>query len=109
MLEKLDRAMRQKLLRVLAAAAWIDGEVQDKERAFIERLLEKLPLGDDERKTALGYLDTPPHPAEVDPSKIPPEYREGLVKLVWQLVGADDKVEDEELAMVKELEALLLD
>jgi uncharacterized tellurite resistance protein B-like protein len=108
MLERLDRTTRLRLLRVLAAAAWVDGEVQDHERAFMERLLDKLPLGADERSTALGYLDTPPHPAEADPTKIPPEHREALVKLVWQLIGADGKVSDEEMQAVKDLEELLL-
>jgi uncharacterized tellurite resistance protein B-like protein len=108
MLERLDRTTRLRLLRVLAAAAWVDGEVQDHERAFVEKLLDKLPIGDDERKVALAYLDAPPHPAEVDPSKIPPEHREALVKLVWQIIGADGKISDDEMQAVKDLEELLL-
>jgi len=108
MLEKLDRTTRLRLLRVLAAAAWVDGEVQDKERAFVEKVLDKLPIAKDEREQALGYLDKPPHPAEADPQKIPPDYREALVKLVWQVVGADGKMDDEEMRAVKELEELLL-
>jgi uncharacterized tellurite resistance protein B-like protein len=108
MLERLDRTTRMRLLRVLAAAAWVDGEVQDHERAFMQKLLDKLPLGADERAAALGYLDKPPHPAEADPTKIPPEHREALVKLVWQVIGADGKISDEEMQTVKDLEELLL-
>ncbi len=109
MLERLDRPTRLQLLRVLAAAAWVDGEVQDHERAFVGRILDKLPIDEEERETALGYLDTPPHPAQTDPRKIPPEYREALVKLVWQLIGADGQVSEDELQAVKDLEELLLD
>ena len=109
MLERLDRTTRMQLLRVLAAAAWVDGEVQDHERAFIQKVLDKLPIGQDERTAALKYLDVPPHPAEADPRKIPPEYREALVKLVWQLIGADGQVSDDEMQAVKDLEELLLD
>lgn len=108
MLEKLDRTTRLRLLRVLTAAAWVDGDVQPEERAFFEKLLDKMALPKDERAIAMGYLDMPPHPAEVDPTKIPPEHRETLVKLVWQLVGADSSVDPAELEAVRDLEALLL-
>jgi uncharacterized tellurite resistance protein B-like protein len=108
MLEKLDRTMRLRLLRVLTAAAWVDGEVQAEERAFYEKLLDKLSVGKDERDAAMGYLEKPPHPAEVDPMKIPPEYREALVKLIWQIVGADKDVGEHEHETVKHLEELLL-
>jgi uncharacterized tellurite resistance protein B-like protein len=108
MLEKIDRTTRLRLLRVLTAAAWVDGEVQPEERALYEKLLDKMPLDKAERETALGYLEKPPHPAEADPMKIPPEHRETLVKLVWQIVGADSNVDPAELEAVRDLEALLL-
>jgi uncharacterized tellurite resistance protein B-like protein len=108
MLEKLDRPTRLRLLRVLTAAAWVDGDVQAEERAFYEKLLDKLAIGKDERDIAMGYLDKPPHPAEVDPMKIPPEHRETLVKLIWQIVGADSTVGEHEHETVKQLEELLL-
>lgn len=107
MLEKSDRTTRLRLLRIVAAAAWVDGEVQPHERAFVEKLLAKLPMTNDERTTALGYLDTAPHPAEIDPTKIAPEYREALVKLIWQVLGADGQMTDDELTAAKELEELL--
>jgi uncharacterized tellurite resistance protein B-like protein len=108
MLEKLDRTMRLRLLRVLAAAAWVDGEVQDSERAFLSKVLSKLPIDEADKATAMGYLDTPPHPAEVDPTKIPQEHREALVKLVWQLIGSDGQIGEQETQAVKDLEELLL-
>lgn len=108
MLDKLDRATRLRLLRVLAATAWVDGEVQESERSFMMKLLSKLPLANDERELVLGYLDTPPHPAEADPSKIPPDYREGLMKLVREIIAADGKIDEEEQRTVNELEELLL-
>ncbi|HVU03799.1 MAG TPA: TerB family tellurite resistance protein [Polyangiaceae bacterium] len=108
MLDKLDRTTRLRLLRILAAAAWVDGEVEDRERAFVEKILTKLPIGEDERKTVRGYLDSPPHPAEVDPNKIPHEHREMLVGLVSDLVKADGKVDPEEEQALEDLKALLL-
>lgn len=108
MLDKIDKTSRLRLLRVVAAAAWVDGEVDERERAFVEKLLEKLPIGDDERKVVRGYLDTPPHPAEIDPGKIPREHREHLMSLVSELMHADGKVGEEELEAFRELETLLL-
>ncbi len=108
MLDKVDRTTRLRLLRVVAAAAWVDGEVQESERAFLTKLVGRLPIPEDERKLVLGYLDMPPHPAEVDPSKISPDYREGLMKLIYEVVNADGAVGEDEMQTVKELEALLL-
>lgn len=108
MLEKIDRTTRLRLLRILTAAAWVDGDVQPEERAFFEKLLDKMPIGKDERDIAMGYLDKPPHPAEVDPMKIAPEHRETLVRLVWELVGADSNLSPDELQAVRDLEELLL-
>jgi uncharacterized membrane protein YebE (DUF533 family) len=108
MLDLIDKTTRLRLLRIVAAAAWVDGQVDDRERAFVEKLLTRLPLGDDERKAVRGYLDTPPHPAEVDPNKIPREHRETLMSLVSELVHADGQVGEDELEAFHELEALLL-
>jgi uncharacterized membrane protein YebE (DUF533 family) len=108
MLDKIDKTTRLRLLRIVAAAAWVDGEVDHRERAFVEKVLGKLSLGEDERKTVRGYLDTPPHPAEIDPHKIPREHREMLMSLVSELVHADGTVGEEELEAFHELETLLL-
>lgn len=108
MLDKIDRATRLRLLRIVAAAAWVDGEVEDRERAFVEKLLTKIPMDEDDRKTVRGYLDRPPHPAEVDPTKIPREHRETLMGLISELVHADGTVGDAELEAFHELEVLLL-
>lgn len=97
-----------RLLRVVAAAAWVDGEVQPAEREFIERLLGRLPLSDRERAEALGLLDRAPHPAEADPSRIAPEHRELLMELVWQVMGADSTMSEQERDTARELEELLL-
>ena len=108
MLDKLDRPTRLRLLRILAAAAWVDGEVQDAEREFFAGLIEKLPMADDERALALGYLDSPPHPAEADPTKISPDHRRALMDMIWRIVAADGVVADEEKDAVKDLEEILL-
>jgi uncharacterized tellurite resistance protein B-like protein len=107
MLEDADRTTRLRLLRIVAAAAWVDGEVQPDERAFVEKLLAKLPMALDEKDIALGYLDKAPHPAEIDPTKVPPEHREALMKLVWQVLGADGQMTDDEQTAAQELEDLL--
>jgi uncharacterized tellurite resistance protein B-like protein len=108
MLDELDPSARMKLLKVLVAAAWVDGEIQATERRFFENLLKRLPLSVAERDKALGYLETPPHPAEIDPQKIPHEQRQRLMELVWQLVNSDGKLGDEERSAVEQLEELLL-
>jgi len=108
MLDKLDRTTRLRLLRIVAASAWVDGEVHDTERAFVKKLLDRLPVADDERKATLGYLDTPPHPAEIDPNKLPHELRETLVSLVKEMIAADSDTTDTERETVQHLEELLL-
>lgn len=108
MLNKLDPTTRLRLLRIVAAAAWVDGEVQDAERAFVKKLMDRLAVPEAERKTAYAYLDSPPHPAEVDPNKLPHDVRETLVALVKEIVASDANTTDEERETVQHLEELLL-
>lgn len=108
MFENLDRTARLRLLRVVTAVAWLDGEVHDNERAFVERLIERLRLPAEERAIALGYLEKAPHPAEADPLKIPPDHRRALVELAREMAAADGHTHDEEQECLEHLEMLLL-
>ena len=107
MLEQLDRNARLKLLRVVTAVAWVDGEVHPREREFAERLIERLELPDDEREVALGYLDEPPRPHELDASKLNRNLRLELLGFAREMARADGDVGDQEADLIEALEAVL--
>jgi uncharacterized membrane protein YebE (DUF533 family) len=108
MLDQMDRSDRLRLLRFVTSFAWADGVVQNEEREFLRGLMQRLPLGKDEVALAESWLDTPPHPAEVDPQKIPPQHRNLFLSVVRGMVNADGHVDEEERERLELLEQMLL-
>ena len=107
MLDQLDRTVRLRLLRVVTAVAWVDGEVHDREREFAKRLIERMKLSPADRETALGYLDAPPRAHEVDPMKLDRDRRLEVLILAREMVNADGTVSDAEQECLDALESLL--
>ncbi len=108
MLDQMDRSERLRLLRFVTSFAWADGVVQPEEREFLKGLIGRMPLGKDEIELAEGWLEKPPHPAEVDPSRIPPKHRELFLTVARGMINADGNVDDEEKERLELLEELLL-
>ncbi len=108
MLDQMNRTERLRLLRFVASFAWADGVVKEQERAFLHGLIERLELGEDEVELAEGWLDAPPHHAEVDPSKIPPKHRQLFLSVARGVFGADGEIDDEERERLELLEHMLL-
>ena len=94
-------------MRFVTSFAWADGVVQGEEREFLRGLLKRLPVAADEVALAEGWLETPPHPAEVDPQKIPPKHRNLFLTVVRGMIGADGVVDDEERERLELLEEML--
>lgn len=109
MFEKLSRDERMLLLRFVCAFAWTDLEVKDAERKFVERLIERMQLDQDERKEALSYLDIGPAPDSVSPKRVPPEHRRTFIDAVRALIYTDGDVDPEEREQFERLKAAFSD
>jgi len=106
MLETMGREDRLHLLRCVCGLAWADGVIQDEERAFVQKLLERLPIGKDDRTMIEGWLKRPLHPAEADPTRIRPDHRRAFLTLARQIVEADGQIDSEEQERLELLEHL---
>lgn len=106
-LDDLDSEARLTLVRFLCSFAWADLEVQDAERSFVTRMLERLGLDEEERQQAEQWLVLPPPPEDVDPTDIPEPHRQIFLSTMLQLVGADGKVDPAEMETLTLFEKLL--
>lgn len=103
----LDKSDRLRLMRFLCSFAWADLEVQDAEKSFVHRLVEKLGLDEEESARVEQWLKLPPLPEEVDPTDIPVEHRQVFLNVLMQLVSADGHVDSKEMETLALFERLL--
>ncbi|MEN0064766.1 MAG: TerB family tellurite resistance protein [Myxococcota bacterium] len=103
----LDKSDRLRLMRFLCSFAWADLEVQDAEKSFVHRTVEKLGLDEEETSKVEQWLKLPPLPEEVDPTDIPVEHRQMFLNILLQLVGADGRVDSKEMETLALFERLL--
>lgn len=106
MLDKLDREERLQLMRFVCSFAWADLEVQEKERAFVRRMVEKMALNKDEKKQVEAWLAVPPRAEDVDPTKIPRAHRKLFLEAAKGIISADGKIDPDEQENLALLEAL---
>jgi uncharacterized tellurite resistance protein B-like protein len=106
MLDKLDKAARLHLMRFVCSFAWADLEIQDKERAFVKKLVAKLGLDKEELAQVQAWLQVPPPAEQVDPTRIPREHRQIFIDMAKALVEADGQIDPEERESLALLEAL---
>jgi uncharacterized tellurite resistance protein B-like protein len=106
-LEDLDTEARMRLIGFLCSFAWADLEVQEAERAFVLRILDKFMLDPSEREQAELWLKVPPRPEEVDPIDIPADQRQVFLATAMQLVTADGQVSPAEMETLSLFEKLL--
>ena len=107
MLDTLDREDRLRLMRFVCSFAWADLEVQDAERDFIKKLIERLELDADDRAKVEEWLAVPPRAEEVDPSEIPTAHRQLFLDTTRAMVVADGRVDMEEAENLALLELLV--
>lgn len=107
MLDKLDREERLRLMKFVCSFAWADLEVQDEERDFVKRLVERLELDEADRGMVDEWLEVPPRAEEVDPADIPVEHRQLFLDAVRAMIVADGRVDQDEAENLVLLEALV--
>jgi uncharacterized membrane protein YebE (DUF533 family) len=107
MLHKLSREERLRLMKFICSFAWADLEVQPEERAFVQRMVRRLQLDEQDQKLVDGWLELPPRAAEVDPTEVPPEHRQLFLEAVRGVIAADKFVDPEELENLALFEQLL--
>ena len=107
MLEDFSPEDRLLLLKFLCAFAWTDLRVKDRERAFIERVMNKLPLSDEDRDQVHDWLLVAPAPSTVAASAVPTQHRQAFIEAIRALIYSDGSVDDEERAQFEKLKAAL--
>ena len=106
-LDDLDSEDRLRLMRFVCSFAWADLEIADTEKSFVNTLVAKLNLSDDEKEQVNGWLEIPPRPEEIDPADIPQDHRQIFLNTILQVVGADGVVDEREVENLSLLEQLL--
>ena len=95
MLRKLPREERLHLMKFVCSFAWADLEIQDEERTFVNKMIERLELEDD-RTQVLRWLKHPPAIEEIDPTQVPRAHKELFVNAIQELIEADDHIAEAE-------------
>jgi uncharacterized tellurite resistance protein B-like protein len=107
MFEQLSREDRMLLLRFVCAFAWTDLEIKPGERKFVERLMDRMQLGADDRAEVEGHLHVAPAPEATNPELVPREHRRAFIEAVRALLYADGDVDAEERERFEKLRIAL--
>jgi len=107
MFEQLSRDERLLLLRFVCAFAWTDLTIQDGERKFVLRLMDRMQLTADDRAEVEAYLHIAPPPEATNPKLVPREHRRIFLDAVRALIYADGSVDAEERQRFERLQAAL--
>lgn len=98
------------VIRIWAAMAWADGKIADQEAEAMKRLIDGAELTDDERATALSWLE---HRVDLDTAGVADlseRAREGIYRAAVRLAGVDLEVAEAERTFLGRLrEGLGLD
>jgi len=97
-----------RLMRFVCSFAWADLEVQKEERSFVSKLMRRLKLDEDEQRQVEEWLQVPPRPEQVDPSRIPREHREVFLETIRGVIAADNVLDPDERANLTLFEQLLV-
>lgn len=103
----LSREDRLRLMKFVCSFAWADLDVNSAERRFVERLVRRLHLPDEERSEVAVMLEIPPRAEDIDPLEVPYEHRVLFVKTVKDLLLADGSVDPAEAENLDLFEQLL--
>ena len=107
MLDELSDKDRLLLLEFVCAFAWTDLTVTDGERRFVERLMQRMSLGDQDRQTVEGWLSIAPAPGSLDAQQVPREHRRLFAEAVRALIYSDGEVDAEEREQFEKLQRSL--
>jgi uncharacterized tellurite resistance protein B-like protein len=107
MLQALSPEDRLLLVKFVCAFAWTDLEITDNERRFVERLVERLGLGPEERAQVETWLHVAPAPSEVDAAAVPREHKKIFIEAARAVMYADGDVDPEEREQLDRLKRAL--
>lgn len=105
-LEVLNARERLNLLKFVCSFAWADLEIRPQERAFIQRLVERLELAAEEVERVGRWLELPPSPDAVDPAQIPARHKDLFLSVLDGVIRSDGEVameEREHFALLREM------
>ena len=105
-MDELNRADQLRLLKFICSFAWADLEVRPEERSFVENIVVRLGLNDEERAKVEEWLTAPPSPDAIDPNTIPPGQREIFLNSIEGVILSDGEIAPEErdnFALLKDL------
>jgi uncharacterized tellurite resistance protein B-like protein len=108
MYEDLSDEERLLLMKFLCAFAWSDLDISDKERAFVERMNNKLALDAAGQAQVSSWLDIAPSPHSLHPEAIPQAHRALFVDAARAMIYTDGNVEDAERKLFEKLRVELL-
>jgi uncharacterized membrane protein YebE (DUF533 family) len=97
-------------IEVWIAAAWADGVIQEVEAAAIKAVIGIAKLTDEERETALGWLDQKIDLEDVNVSQLERDDRVNIYAAALGVVAIDEQVGNDENRFLERLQiALQLD
>lgn len=91
------------VIRIWAAVAWADGVIADAEAAAMKRLVESADLTDDERATALGWLEEEVSLDTANTEGLSEEARHGIYRAAVRLAAVDLEIADDERSFLAKL------
>lgn len=95
------------VIKVWAAVAWADGMLADSEGEGMRRLIRTADLTDDERATAMAYLDTRTELPALYLKNLNPESRRGIYRAACRMAVVDHVFAHAERKMLDRLQAVL--
>lgn len=105
-LKTLDRDERMQLMKFVCSFAWADLDVGPQEREFVARMIVRLKLDEDEAAQCARWLEVPPGPEEVDPTRIPRAHRALFVAAATEMATADGRTDAAERESLELLQML---
>jgi len=104
--DQLNREDRLRLVQFVCSFAWADLEIRPAERRFVDHIVRSLELNPEDQSKVAGWLEIPPNPESVDPTRIPVAQREIFLDSIEGVIASDGEVAPEEresLALLREL------
>lgn len=94
-------------VKIWAAAAWADGVIVEAEAHGMKAVISVAKLTDDEKKTALSWLDNKVELDDVKVADIAPENRANIYAAALGVVVADNDIAADERAFLDRLRGAL--
>lgn len=105
-MDSLNRNDRLRLVKFVCSFAWADLEIRPEERTFVDHIVRSLDLNAEDQMKVKEWMEVPPSPEAVDPTRIPLAQRQLFIHTIEGVITADGEVAPEEresLALLKEL------